>query len=55
VSVDVAPKRRGAVDIAATVGSDQVRAVTPLDHERLFLGPSLLLRERVPDVALIEV
>ena len=55
VAVDVAPQRGDAVDVAPPVGVDQVGALAALDHQRLLLGPVALLRERVPDVALIEV
>ena len=55
VAVDVAPERGDAVDVAAAVGVDQIRALAPLDHERLLFRPSLLLGERMPDVALIDL
>jgi hypothetical protein len=32
--VDVAPKRRDAVDVAAAVTGDQIRAITALDDQR---------------------
>ena len=55
VAVDVAPQRRDAVDVAVAVGVDQVGALGALDHQRLLALPVELLRERVPEVALIEV
>src|ERR1700704_6366668 len=50
VAVDVAPERRDAVDVAAALRVDQLTAVGSLDDDGCFLHPSLLLRERVPEV-----
>ena len=55
MAVDVAPERGDAVDVAAAVGVDQVGALGPLDHQRLFLAPALLLGERVPEVVAVEL
>ena len=54
VPVDVAPQRRGAVDVAGAVGGDQVGALAALDHERLLLLPAALLGERMPEVTVVE-
>jgi len=54
MSMDVAPKRGGPVDLAAAVLGDEGGALCALDDERVLLAPTLLLCERVPDVALIE-
>ena len=40
MAVDVAPERGDAVDVAAALAVDQLRALGPLDHQRLFLAPS---------------
>ena len=55
MAVDVAPERGDAVEVAAALGVDQVGALGPLDHQRLFLAPGLLLGERVPEVVAIEL
>ena len=55
VPVDVAPKRRDAVDVAPSRGVDQVGALGALDYERLLTGPVALWGERVPEVAVIQV
>ena len=55
VAVDVAPERGDPVEVAAALGVDQVGALGPLDHQRLFLAPALLLGERVPEVVAVEL
>jgi hypothetical protein len=55
VAVDVAPERGDAVDVAAAVAADQVRALSSFDHERLFLRPRLLLGERMPEMFVVEL
>ncbi len=55
VAVDRAPERGDAVDVAVAVDVDQVAALAALDHQRLFVGPPLLLGERVPDVVVVEL
>ena len=40
MAVDVAPERGDAVEVAAPVAVDQVRALGPLDDQRLLLAPS---------------
>ena len=55
MAVDVAPERGDAVDVVAAVGVDQLPALGPLDRERLFLAPTLLLGERMPEVVAIEL
>ena len=54
MAVDVAPERGDAVDVMAAVGVDQLPALGPLDRQRLFLAPALLLGERMPEVVAIE-
>jgi hypothetical protein len=55
VPVNVAPQRGDAIDVAPPSRVDQVGALGFLDHHRLLLHPALLLGERVPDEALIEL
>ena len=55
MAVDVAPERGDAVEVAPSLGVDQVAALAALDHQRLFLAPALLLGERVPEVVAIEL
>ena len=55
VSVHVAPERGDAVDVATAVGADQVGALAALDDQRFVLRPTLLLCERVPQMARVEV
>ena len=55
MAVDVAPERGDAVEVAAALDVDQVAALGPLDHQRLFLAPGLLLGERMPEVVAIEL
>jgi hypothetical protein len=51
VAVDVAPKRRDAVDVGVALGVVQVRPVGVVDHQRrLAVAPARLPGERVPDV-----
>ena len=51
VTVDVAPERGDAVDVAAAVGVDQPARPRPRDDRRMLAGPALHLGERMPDVA----
>jgi hypothetical protein len=53
--VDVAPQRGDAVDVASSLGADQVGALGPLDHQWLLATPVELLREWVPEVMVVEV
>ncbi len=53
--VDVAPQRGDAVDVAPALAVDQLRSLSPLDHQRLFLDPALLLGERVPEMVAVEL
>ena len=55
VAVDVAPERGDAVEVAAPLGVDQLGALGALDHQRLLRHPVALLRERVPEVIVIEL
>jgi hypothetical protein len=55
VAVDVAPERGDAVDVAAAVAGDQVRALGALDQQQLFFLPGLLLGEGVPEMVPIEL
>src|SRR5690606_13064435 len=52
MTVDVAPERADAVEIATTFGVDEEVPVAPRDHERRPLGH---LREWVPKHPLIEL
>jgi hypothetical protein len=54
MAVDVAPERGGAVDVAVAVDVEEVDALAALDHQWLFLAPTLLLGEGVPDELLVE-
>jgi hypothetical protein len=54
VAVHVAPQRRDAVQIAPPVGVNQLATLGRLDHQRLLRHPVALLRERVPEVIVIE-
>jgi hypothetical protein len=54
MAVDVAPQRRRAVDVALAVLGDQVGALGAVDHQRLLLDPALLLRERMPEVLVVQ-
>ena len=54
VAVDVAPQRRGAVEVGVAVGVVERAALGPLDDERVLLGPALLLGERVPQDPLVD-
>ena len=54
MAVDVAPQRRGAVDVAGPVGRDQVGALAALDDERLLRLPAALLGERMPQMPVVE-
>ena len=54
VPVDVAPQRRGAVDVCLAVGVVERAPLGPLDDQRLLLGPALLLGERVPEDAFVQ-
>ena len=55
MAVDVAPQRGDAVDVAAALGVDQVRALAGLDREGSDSTPSALLGERMPEVPVIEL
>jgi len=55
MAVDVAPERRRPVQVASALGVEEVGALAPLDHQRLFLAPPLLLGEGVPDVVAVEL
>ena len=55
VAVDVAPQRRGAVEVGVAVGVVERAALGPLDDQRVLLAPALLLRERVPQDPLVDV
>ena len=53
MTVDVAPQRRDAVEIAASVHIDKVVALTSLDDDWLIGEPCAHLGERMPQVGLI--
>jgi hypothetical protein len=53
--VHVAPQRRDAVDIAAAVGVEEVGALSLADHDRVLADPVPHLRERVPEVVVIQL
>ena len=55
MAVDVAPQRRGAVDVAVAVDVDQVGSLGALDDDGILLHPSALLREGVPEVLVVEL
>ena len=55
MAVDVAPQRGDAVDVTATIAVDQVSALRPLDHQRLFLSPALLLGKWMPEMIMVEL
>ena len=54
VPVDVAPEGGDAVQIAATLGVDELGPLGGLDHQRLLLHPITLLREWMPEMIVIE-
>jgi hypothetical protein len=54
-SVDVAPQRGDAVDVAPSLRVHEVGALATLDHHGLFVAPVALLGERVPEVTVVEL
>jgi penicillin-binding protein 1A len=54
MAVDVAPERRDAVEIAPALAVDQVVALRCRDHQRIGREPLLHLRERVPEMGVIQ-
>jgi hypothetical protein len=55
MAVDVAPQGGDAVDVVAALIVDQLPALGTHDRERLFLAPSLLLGEGMPEVVVVEL
>jgi hypothetical protein len=53
MSVDVAPERRNAVDVAPAGDVDQVGALARLHDQRILLDPAALLRERMPEMGAV--
>ena len=55
MAVHVAPQRGVAIDVAPPVLVDEVGALGVVDHDRVLGAPITLLRERVPEVPVIEL
>src|SRR5262245_63034100 len=55
VAVDVAPKRRNAVEIFSSRVIHQIVTIGPADDDGILFHPLLHLRKRMPQVVMIDL
>src|SRR4026208_277502 len=54
VTVHITPERRNAIQIFSPVVVDQIMPIAAADDQRIFAQPFLHLRERMPNIAVIQ-
>src|SRR5918992_1867520 len=55
MAVDIAPERRNTVQVLSPLDIYQLMTVGPADDAWLFAQPFLHLRERVPEITMVDL
>ena len=55
VTMHVAPKRRNSIQIFSSLVVDQIMTIAAADDHGIFAQPFLHLRERMPEIAMVQL